>query len=226
MGVKLVRPEIEFVGFLDDDVVLVPDALEAVMKYWEQAPADVGGAALNMKNHPPLGMARLKHSVLAERWGIYTLRRGAVLLSGFQTAIGFVEEDLYVDWLPTGASIWRRRFLEAGGFDEWFAGYSYLEDLDFSYRAGKICKLAVIHSAHYLHIPSSGGRGNHFVFGRREVLARIYFVKKNEDLSVFQCYRALFLRMAISVFIALFRKNPGFLMRAFGNMVGMLQTYL
>jgi hypothetical protein len=33
--------------------------------------------------------------------------------------------------LPSGASVWRREIFDKFSFEEFFEGYSYLEDLDF-----------------------------------------------------------------------------------------------
>ena len=57
--------------------------------------------------------------------------------SGFQTMIGPVQVATPSDWLPTTAVVCGKRVFESFRFDEWFEGYSYLEDLDFSYRVGE-----------------------------------------------------------------------------------------
>jgi GT2 family glycosyltransferase len=220
-GVRMVKPDMDLVGFLDDDVVLESDAIEAMMRFWEHALEDVGGAAFNMTNHPALVAAPLKRSGLAERLGLYSRKRGAVLRSGFQTMVGVVDRDLTVEWLSSGASVWRRPVLDENGFDEWFGGYSYLEDLDFSYRVGLSHNLVVVAAARFEHLPAPSGRGNGFVFGRREIRNRLHFVRKYPGLSVTQCVVSLLVRTSMN-FAGVFHRGGVYsLQRFLGNLAGL-----
>jgi len=222
VGIKAVKPEITLIGFLDDDTVLEPDALEKMMEFWERASDDIGGAAFNMVNHPPLHASWLKSLPLTEKLGLYSKDKGKVLPSGFHTMIGFVSETIFVQWLTTGATVWRKNILDKFQFDEWFKGYSYLEDLDFSYQIGKEYRLAIVANAKYYHYPASTGRGSSYEFGKREVANRLYFVKKNQNLSLFRCYLALLVRMFMSMSFSIKERRLGYLQRAFGNCVGIV----
>jgi len=223
-GVSHVWAGITLTGFMDDDAVLEPKALENMLRFWESPPAGVGGAAFNMSNHPLLYASRLKRSVLAKRLGLYGDERGKVLPSGFQTMIGRVTEDVFVEWLPSGAAVWMSSILGTFQFDEWYEGYSYLEDLDFSYRVGKAFRLAVVADALYFHYPASSGRGDGFVFGRREVRNRLYFVGKNRELSMARCRMALLARTAMSFFLFVRERKRTYLDRAAGNFLELLGT--
>ncbi|HOW84475.1 MAG TPA: glycosyltransferase [Candidatus Aminicenantes bacterium] len=226
LGLDAVGPDVDLVGFLDDDAVLEPGAIEAMLGFWSQAGPEVAGAAFNMANHPPLALPRLKRTPLVESLGLYARRGGAVTASGFQTMIGTVSSDAWTDWLPSGASVWRRAVFARQRFDEWFAGYSYLEDLDFSYRAGKTGRLAVVAAARYRHLPAAGGRGGGFEFGLREVLNRVHFVRKDPDLSLARCRAALAARMLMSVAAGIGKGEPDHLLRAGGNAVGLVRSFL
>jgi GT2 family glycosyltransferase len=140
--------------------------------------------------------------------------------------VGPVAETIYVRWLGSGASIWRRTIFASESFDEWFEGYSYLEDLDFSFRVGKRYKLAVVGGADYEHRPASEGRGGGFRFGRREALNRLYFVTKNPELSRLRCGLALGLRLAISLAMAGQERKAYYLARAAGTLIGGAQGLL
>jgi GT2 family glycosyltransferase len=137
--------------------------------------------------------------------------------------IGCPTETITVEWLPTTASVWRRRVFEGHRFDERFRGYSYLEDLDFSYRVGRDFRLAVVASARFAHWPAPAGRGNDFQFGRREVKARLYFVAKHAGLSRLACLEALALRFGISLVAMVRDRRLAFARRAFGNLVGLAE---
>jgi len=222
VGIEMVSPDITLIGFLDDDVELEPDAIEIMMRYWENAPEQIAGTALNMVNHPQLYASRLKALKLTEKFGFYSKKRGEVPASGFQTMIGNVSETINTRWLPTTAVIWHRRVFDEFRFDEWFSGYSYLEDLDFSYRVGRKNQLAVVADAKYFHYPALNGRGDDYSFGKREVVNRIYFVKKNEELSLFKCYMGLIIRMFISLTLSVREKQTSYLRRVRGNIGGLI----
>ena len=221
-GLEALGPGIAFVGFLDDDVLLEPGAVGAMMAFFDAAPADVGGAAFAMSNHPPLRAARWKSSRLAERAGLYSRRPGAVTRSGFQTMIGPLAADVRTDWLPSGAVVWRRDVLRRLRFDEWFADYGYLEDLDLSYRAGKSSVLMAVAGARYSHHPDSSPRPDPYRFGRKEVANRMRFVGKNPELSPALCRLALAVRALMSLSDGLLRGRRQELRRVRGNLAGLL----
>jgi len=220
-GLKAVSKSVDLIGFLDDDIIFEEQALENMCAFWDEALSAIGGAGFNLINHPSLFASSLKKLALTERLGFYSSRKGAVLPSGFHTMIGTVEKNMEVDWLPSTAVLWRREVIDKYEFDEWYEGYSYLEDLDFSYSAGKIFKLFVVAGAGYRHFPALGGRANDFQFGRKEVRNRLHFVRKNPELSLAKCYQALLIRMALNFAAIFLNRRPGFLLRCLGNLFGL-----
>ncbi len=223
-GLGAVGAEAGLIGFLDDDAVIEPEGLERMTAFWDSADARVGGAAFTMRNHPPMAWTAAKKTSFAESAGLYSRRPGTVTAAGFQTMIGIPEGTQFADWLPSGACLWRREVFSRFRFDEWFRGYSYLEDLDFSYRVGKEYRLAVVADAGYYHYPAAEGRGDGYEFGVREVLNRVYFVRKNPEMSLSKCYAALALRCLMSAASGFRELNPGYFLRAFGNIVGMARS--
>lgn len=226
LGIKAVDPSIPLTGFLDDDVEFNPDTIEKMIAFWERVGDDVGGASFNQINHPPVFASSLKYSFLFSKLSLYSNEKGKVLKSGFHTMIGRVDKTIYTEWISTCASVWRREVLERYMFDEWFEGYSYLEDLDFSYRVGKDWKLAVVADSKFSHHHSSKGRGTGFQFGKREIQNRLYFVRKNKELSVFSCGLVLNCRALISFMLTLQFKRPIYnFQRIMGNISGFIETF-
>jgi GT2 family glycosyltransferase len=135
-----------------------------------------------------------------------------------------LRETTYVRWLPSGATFYAREVLDQVRFDEWFENYSYLEDLDFSYRIGKKYKLAVVADARFYHYPSEVGRPSAYLFGKKEVLNRLYFVSKHPELSRPLCCLALSIRSLMSVLLGLTRFEADYFKRAAGNFAGALSV--
>jgi hypothetical protein len=140
--------------------------------------------------------------------------------------IGPVEATAWTDWLPSGASVWRREIFRGHRFDEWYSGWSYLEDLDFSYRVARAYRLAVVASARYRHLPAAGGRPGGFAFGVREVLHRLHFVRKHDELSPARCRAALTARLLMSLAFAVSKRDASYAARAAGNAVGLARSLI
>ncbi len=221
-GVRACSPAASLIGFLDDDTTFEPDAFANMLRFWENAPADVLGAAFNIRNYPARQRQFLKHSRLAQHLGLYSPTPGAVSPSGWHTVIDELSETGFVAWLPSGAVVWRREVFDRHLFDEFFDTYSYLEDLDFSFSVGRRGRLAVVANAGFSHFPSSGGRVSQRQFGVVEVRNRLYFVRKH-GLSVPRCYAGIVIRLAMTIFYAASRLDPRVLGRACGNLQGLLQ---
>jgi glycosyltransferase involved in cell wall biosynthesis len=219
-GIRALPPEADLAGFLDDDAALERGALERMMAFWETAPADLGGCAFNMINHPAMQAGLLKRTRMAEMLGLYSPKSGTVMPSGWQTMIGEVNQTTFVDWLPSGAVIWRAEILKTCHFDEFFTGYSYLEDLDFSFTIRRRWRLAAVADARYGHYPSPVRHSDGFRFGRTEVRNRLYFVRKH-GLSVPRCWLGIVGRLGITVGNAVMHFDIDSVRRAFGNLAGM-----
>ena len=104
-----------------------------------------------------------------------------------------------------------------------FSDYGYLEDLDFSYRAAKVSVLKVVAEARYAHHPESSPRLDARRFGRKEVENRLYFVRKNPELSAVLCRLGLGLRTLMSLAGGLAGRDSDGLGRARGNLEAMLK---
>lgn len=219
-GIRAAQPDVDLIAFIDDDIVLKPGAIEAVMAFWDSAPGGVGGVCLNVLNDTRRSVSRLKGTRVASLLGLYSSRRGAVLRSGFHVPFGQVSALTFVDWLPTYCVVYRRDVFERHTFDEFFRGYSYLEDLDLSYAIGKEYRLVVLPHATFYHYPSKAGRPNPFLFGKKEVVNRIYFVNKHGEFSHILCWVSLSIRMLMTALGGLRSSPSSNFKRLAGNLAG------
>jgi GT2 family glycosyltransferase len=221
-GIQACGQDFDFIGFVDDDATFEPAAIENMLRFWGSASADVLGASFNIRNYPPPGGQWLKRGALVRWLGLYGPEPGAVAPSGWQTVMTEIAENRTVEWLPSGAVVWRSDVFARNRFDEFFDGYSYLEDLDFSYSVGRRGRLVVVAEAGYSHFPSAEGRVSSRRFGRIEVRNRLYLVRKHR-LSITRCWLALWIRFAMTLFAGIARLNPAMLDRAAGNLLAIVQ---
>jgi glycosyltransferase involved in cell wall biosynthesis len=219
-GLALVRGDIDLVCFFDDDQILHADALEKMLAFWETAGPGVGGASFNMVNYEDNRPGRMKKSRLSNALGLYCSQPGRVARSGWQSLYGKVSYNTEVEWMGSGASVWRRKVLDEFRFDPFFDGYSYLEDVDFSYSVSRKYKLTVVADALFEHYPCYSQRADSYRFGRVETINRLYLVRKHR-LSVPRCYLGLFIRWAMTLRTVIIRCDGKALQRLLGNLAGM-----
>jgi len=224
LGIHKVGSSIDLVGILDDDIVFETNAIEKMVSFWEQASSNLGGAAFNLVNHPGLSLGILKRLPFSKTLELYSSEPGVVLKSGFQTMIGYLNKNQFVKWLPSTACVYRKQVFRETCFDEWFSDYSYLEDLDISYTVGKKYLLAVVADANYYHLPATSSRLKAMEFGKREVKNRLYFVKKNKELSLAHCYLDLSLRLLMNLGLSVTSRRLYFAKRAWGNVLGLIAS--
>jgi glycosyltransferase involved in cell wall biosynthesis len=221
-GIRRVRKESTLVGFIDDDMVLDDNALEAMLRFWQDADASIGGAAFNLVNNTDAPrMVWLKGL-----FGLDGSTRGLMLRSGYQTKIGAVDQTTEVEWLYSGATVWRRSLLDEYSFDEWFQGPSHLYEIEFSVRVSTRYRMFVVADAHSRELP--GDRTwNDTPLGRSQIVNRLYFVQKHngyKGLSVVRCWIALIGQFGVNVGRGIFERNPRYLQRARGNCQGYIDA--
>lgn len=218
LGMKSLGPDIRYVAYLDDDIVFQEGALEAMEAFWSSAAPDVGGAGFNITNEA------------TKRWGnvlkwpflLDHKKSGAVLRSGFHSSYCPAATTHEVQWLYGGATSWRRAVLEQFKFDEWYEGYGYMEDVDFSYRVSGAYRLVVVAPAHIQHLHAPGDRVNDVRFGKMQIINRYNLVRKDPRLST-----PLFIWGACGQIIEnaarwIVQRRQSFLMKSWGNFVGLL----
>jgi GT2 family glycosyltransferase len=228
VGLRAVKDDADLVAFVDDDVVFQPGSVESMLRFWEQASEEVGGAGFNFQNKlAPETARKWALAPVKKLYGLFLGEKqsgGRVLASGFPTPIYPVGENARVQWLETIAVVFRREVAERFQFDEFFAGYSYLEFLDFTYTISKQCKLYVVSDAWVTH--HSSPIKNSYLLGKKQVVNRIYFVRKHRELSLPRCLGALSLHTGFNLALGLILRDGGHLKRALGNAVGFTEAAL
>ncbi len=225
VGLDTVKNDADLIAFVDDDVVFDPGATEAMLRFWETAPEDVGGAGFNLRNMTAPETARKWE--LRPVKALYRLfvgksgEKGKILRSGFPTPIYPASQTARVDWLETLAVVFRKAVVDEFRWYESYGGYDYVGFVDFTYSVGKRYKLYVVSDAWVTHYASP--IRNSYTLGKKQVLSRIYFVRKHSELSLPRCLGALVLHTGFNVAVGVMLRDKGYLQRAWGNCVGFSQ---
>ena len=219
-GVAGVRPNIELIGFLDDDIVLEENSLAEMMKFWDAASDRLGGASFNLPDFNTSG--RWLKSIPQRLFLIDNRDFGKVLRSGFNTAIWNTSEDRTVEWLGGGYTVWRRKVFNQWEFDEWYPGSGLWEDVHFSYRVGKEYDLAIVAEAKDTQVDPPPSAIKQVSLGKTQTKNWIYFVKSNSDLSTAMCLWACVGRTGVNFAKGVESLNLGFILKAWGNLLGLV----
>lgn len=219
IGIINVKKNSTYVMFLDDDINFKKNSLKK-MYYFIQNSKIFNGLGFNLIiNKQNSFIENIKKSFIFRFLGIYDNKVGVVTNSGWQTKAINLKKNQFVEWLPTQAVIYNYKKIKNKRFDLRYGIYSYLEDLDFSYRLKK--KLIIFSGAKY----SSNNvvKRNPYMFGKKEIVNRYIFVKKF-NISLINFYFGC-LVLIIKHLIMVLLSNPKFMFRVIGNIQGILKTF-
>jgi glycosyltransferase involved in cell wall biosynthesis len=218
-GLRIVRDDIDLVGFLDDDIVLEFGCIKNMLNFWESASDKIGGAGFNIIDVTP-SQKPWWAELLSNRY-LKNKRPGSLLKSGQNIPYCPASVTIETDWLCGGATVWKKEIFEKFGYDEWFATYGIVEDIDFSFRASKHYKLAVVADAKVRHIELP--RKNHFLWAYVVTMNHLYLSKKHSEFSYPLCVLNFLADGLKCVFYGLLRFNGNYIKRGTGHLLASLK---
>ena len=189
-GINLADSDI--ISFMDDDSELFPDYYENVIRYFNEDPGlgGVGGSVIYEKE--PEGFKwelrkQLSRFFLLNRWN------GSMTPSGFGYPIyeRAVREMTPVQMLHGCNMNFRRSLIGSERFDEWFIGYSFREDAEFTYRLSKRAKILMVPDAKLYHHESPSNRLDVENLKRMEIRNYYYVFSKHKYRNF--CSKFLFM---------------------------------
>ena len=218
-GMAMLRPEITHAGYLDDDVVLEPDAVLEMDAFWSVAEENVGGAAFNVVSVTPS-----RESAPRRRLGAVGDGSGRVAPSGLVNELGEVRENLETDWLCGGATVWRREVIENYSYDNWFQGTGFMEDVDYSYGVREHYRLFVVAAARLAHFTQPVRADRQWLFGKWQVVNRMRIVRKyrHRGLSPYKAWSASFMLLTANIIRGIVRRQRSLWDRGLGNLAGIV----
>lgn len=188
-GIEKVSNDVEIVCFLDDDVVLLENYFEELLSTFKLFPKalGVGGFILNGS------LWRQKGKDYVTKFGEYyfddwvtkenarnKLRKYLGLQSnlppGFMPTFSHGRNSfpssgkVYpAELLMSGVCSYRKSVLDNQKFDDYFVGYSLYEDIALSLKIAQNGSLYINTNAKLYHYHASGGRPNHYSYGKMVV---------------------------------------------------------
>ena len=204
--------------FLDDDIKFEKNSLRIMKNFLIKNKMYFGiGFNLIIKNNYYF-IEKFKKSKLFKFLGVYDDTKGKVTPSGWHTKAINLKNDTLVEWLSTQAVIYKYKIIKKNRFNLNYGTYSYLEDLDFSYKIKKL----IIHSK-AKYSSNNVVKRNKFKFGQKEIINRFIFVKKFK-LSLIRFSIGSLLLILKNTFVILIEIDNFF--RVLGNFMGVFKLLI
>ena len=226
VGLKVRKKNSKYILFLDDDIVINKKAFiemnSGIIKYSKID--KICSFAFNLQtNKKKFKFERIKKSKLVKLLGLYSEKPGKVMKSGWHTKISNLSKDTFVQWIYSGATLFRTNIIKNMKFKNLNKGFNYLEDLHFSFNlTQKKFKHLVIAKATVSN-PNLVSR-NDLNFGFIEILNRYKFVETYK-LNKINFYITAFIRMLYLITNILHLKTSRIL-RFFGNLKGIISCII
>lgn len=168
----------EIVVFLDDDLVLEPDFLAEIARPLEEDPGRrLAGVTGDILNHPRGAKPWLQAFKIL--FQLPCDGDGRFRLSGAPTMAHGLKSAREVEFLPGGATAWRREIFRDFRFDDGLPGLGVNEDVDFSYRVSRKWRNAYAPKARVTHLRPPLEREVRLDYLRQELGSAWYLYRKN-----------------------------------------------
>jgi GT2 family glycosyltransferase len=194
IGIKLIPKEIEWVLFLDDDLLLDKASTKNLLEF-----------AGNNSHLKLLGLGLAESTGGESNSKKLSSKRmlGSVSKSGTNISYMSSKQPIKTSWL-NGASMWKREAVDLYHFEFLDSKYSICEDLIFSFAISKLGVLIYVPQAVFQFQPEVGKHVNDVEAFRARAYWKLYFVSSFESLSK---YRFLLRQLLATQKFILYGKN-------------------
>lgn len=219
LGISKLDTRTSLVACFDDDIILEPGSLNAMINFWNRCEPFTAGVSFNIVNAPAEVYSRVRAML-----GLTASEPGRVLKSGMTTSNCNVSRDIRSQWLCGGATIWRREILEAHLHNEVASRWAIAEDLIFSYPIGKKYPLYISSEScvRHEHVQDYVKSDIERFHGRTQTLWLMYFVKANHDLSMGRFIWAMAIKITGKILLGIISRKPEYLNFARGQLEGLI----
>jgi glycosyltransferase involved in cell wall biosynthesis len=204
IGISMIIPTAEWCLFLDDDLLLAPNAIKNAFEAIDTVIVDhVIGVGLSLPSTTRAKDTNLFIRTTANFFGVRANPPGKVFKNGHATSYLQEESVTETQWL-NGASLWKTEFLETYGHGLPSTSYAACEDLIFSYPLSKLGKLIYAPGAKLQFQISELSNFDSLSVIEAAAYWRFYFVSAHKELSI---WSFAFSQIGRSLFAAIRTKD-------------------
>ena len=188
------------IATFDDDIVLMPSALENILSFWNNTLVNIAAVSFNQIDEKPI-----KHNWFLNMIGLTSEIPGKVLKSGISSPIVSIKKNIKSEWVCGGATLWKKEFLTDNVHKETRSKWAPCEDLIFSYPIGKtnslfVCADAKVKHEHEFDLSI---KQKYQYYGYTETVWRFYFVQSHKELSKIAFFRVTLFMILIRLLLFL-----------------------
>jgi glycosyltransferase involved in cell wall biosynthesis len=220
IGISMVNDDCDYVGFLDDDLLLNEDTFLEIENLVLAKDSQLGGVGITNSSAP-----RIKNNFLRKLFFLDNYKGGVFTPSGCASAFRNRSENQKVQWLSGGVSFWKKQVLDEFKFDEWFDGIGYLEDVDFSYRVSRKYPLYLAGKATCTHESHPIAPHKLYQYGIWQLTSWWYFVNKTKDFPKLVVLWSMLGLLINNAAMGLLKPHTSRLKSALGNLKGFLLIF-
>ena len=133
IGINRIANSVKLVGFLDDDIILYPDALKKMISFWKNTNQNTAGVGFNLINSEQNPHPTLYHLLKK----VTNSEPGSVNRFGISIPINNISCNIRTQFLGGGYTIWKRDILMKYSHENIYTRWAQGEDLRFSYPISK-----------------------------------------------------------------------------------------
>ena len=190
LGLEVIEHEIDWVAFLDDDVIVCPEtfssAFETIESLESIQQSQISGVGFRISSTSRVNRWGKLSKLIAKVFLLYSDELGVVLRSGQATSYQESEKPIYTQWL-NGVSMWRREISLHYLYMELNSGYAACEDLIFSYQESKGGNLIFLPNSKVYFQDSELTDFDNIGVLRSASYNRFSFVLSHKELSKWLC---------------------------------------
>jgi glycosyltransferase involved in cell wall biosynthesis len=173
IGIKMIPQDIDWVLFLDDDLLLDSSSTKNLFDFITHS---------NQSNLLGLGLSDSSVTKLDRKRFLPRRKPGSVTQSGINVSYMASKDPVQTTWL-NGASMWSKQAVNMYHFDYLESKYSICEDLIFSYSMSRLGTLYYVPNAKFQFQSGVKGHVEDFEIFSARAYWKYYFVSKFESLS-------------------------------------------
>ena len=169
----------KWICFLDDDIVLLPDAVRHMRNYLSaKSDGKLGAVSFNLINEK-----KHKKSFFGGIYSFLGIRpaiAGKISASGCIGSIASVDKTIKTEWVLGGATCWRSSILKNNPNKAPVESWAFAEDVNFSFPLKRKWDLIVLKDAKALHLHPHQLRPDNWnsIVLRRQFFYGYFFNKK------------------------------------------------
>lgn len=187
IGCNLLHANLDWVIFLDDDLVLAPTCIESALNgadiFQKESGSRVSGIGLALPSTTRDSGESNVIKLAGKFFGVSNSKPGAVHKNGHAASYLDCQVITPTQWL-NGASMWRRNLVDNYGLDLISTNYAACEDLLFSFPISLREKLIFVPNARVNFQDIELTNFEKFSVFKSAALWRLYFVSTNPGFSV------------------------------------------